>query len=437
MKKEVKTRNIKVKSKNEINEDTSDIENACEHVEDTCKHVEDACEHVEDACEHVENEDIASETSGNARNAEMNIDVSTVTILINSDLNFNIYEILTFIISIRNRVKEFDYSDLNILNKNMVNKTISIFESGDVKDIHPGVLTYFRYNNKTLGVKIRKQNRKKLSTLFRNQLSIDIILPNYGEDKVRKGNLMQFNNGVIKLTGCKNENDAIFILFIFYDYFKLLCNFIKNSNIMKNEVINPENKDYEIYNILNNQSFKNSKSNYKSQKKLQNKPQNDNARISNMNYISTIIKNSDIPINFKIYSVMINLTSTMPFIINKKKLNNFFNRLYKNEKHVCFYEPTLAQYVTLNIIKNRKYKYFLNLKLHNDKIQISSEKVKVYGKDSNTKSTFMFFNNRIIISTIDKSTCIPIINEIFNIIDLNKDQFTIKKSCQRAKTVTT
>lgn len=149
----------------------------------------------------------------------------------------------------------------------------------------------------------------------------------------RRINVMIFRNGKIKLAGCKNSNDAL-------------------SAVLK------------IWELL------------------QNTP-------------AVVIDSENIL--FVFINVMINISFSLPFIVNKIRINKLFNEA---EECIAFYEQTGQQYVNIKMTTDKLNKKGIKLQLSSNSLpQVSL--VDIHSIKKPMKTCFMLFDKRVIMSGVD------------------------------------
>jgi hypothetical protein len=152
------------------------------------------------------------------------LNVSTITIIIKSNISFQLGEILTLFQMIRKKL-------LPITNPYIITpaSTLATFECLTLTENYTkkkkltfpqGTISYFRFSNKQYGILKRKPKITcKKDSIFRNQVSLDIFVT-----ETRRVNMMIFKNGNIKLAGCQSINNAIVALLILWDIIKQTTN---------------------------------------------------------------------------------------------------------------------------------------------------------------------------------------------------------------------
>lgn len=177
------------------------------------------------------------------------------------------------------------------------------------------------------------RKKKKRSQTKKRNDFVNQVTLDIFVENSRRVNVMLFRNGKIKLAGCKNSNDAVGALLRIWDLLK------NRSAVIKKE--------------------------------------------------ETIV--------FVFINEMINISFSLPFIINKIEINKLFN---KTEECISFYEQTGQQYVNIKMASDGDKKKAVKLELTS---QSSVPKISVVDVNIKKpmKTCFMLFDKRVIMSGVD------------------------------------
>lgn len=265
---------------------------------------------------------------------------STITVNVESNINFdlkNIIDNFKHIIKSNHVNKNCYYNFKNtqqILIKQLVEKDCSKYENYFIA----GTIVYIRYNDFWRGIKTSKTD--KLG--FNNQISFKIFI-----DKGHYVNVMMFANGRLKMAGCKNNNDSIFVMAILWQY----------VNGKMKQIINP--------------------------------------------FLDSLGIPSDKTPVFVFTNEMMNIPFRFPKTLNKVKVNTIFNDI--NDKNILsYYEPTGQHCVNiklLNEFKNRMAIIMCNISPNNFVVFIKEVLCKIKKQEfDKTGTSFMVFPNNVIMS---------------------------------------
>uniref|UniRef100_A0A6C0JBK9 Uncharacterized protein n=1 Tax=viral metagenome TaxID=1070528 RepID=A0A6C0JBK9_9ZZZZ len=266
---------------------------------------------------------------------------STITVNVESNINFDLKNIIVYfkhIIKNNNCVNKNCYYQFkntqNILNKQLVEKDCSKYENS----FTPGTIVYIRYNDFWSGIKTSKTD--KLG--FNNQISFKIF--------INKGyyiNIMMFENGRLKMAGCKNNNDSVFVMAILWQY----------VNERTKQIINP--------------------------------------------FLDSLKLPSDKTPVFVFTNEMMNIPFRFSRTLNKVKVNTIFNNI-KDGNILSYYEPTGQHCVNiklLNDVKNRTAIILCILSPNNFVVFIKDVLCKIKKQEfDRTGTSFMVFPNNVIMS---------------------------------------
>lgn len=310
-----------------------------------------------------------------------NINISTITINIESNITFNLNEIINFFST--DFITQQKFSPGLIRSYELLKNQKEI-EEKDFKKLkfEEGTISYINYKNNWRGLKKKKNKIGKRKNDFINQATIDIFVPNCFSEDNKRVNMMIFRNGKIKMAGCKNSNDAINALNYFWD---IISNFNSCFSINMNMTfLNLEKSPYEFLNWDNHPSF--------------------------------IFTNE-----------MINVSFCFPFILKKKEINRLFSTLKDNE-FVCksHYEPTGQQYVNIKIYSEDTIKKAI---LIQESIDVNKPIYDMFVIDTTfkhqPKTCFMIFDKRVIASGIDYLVMEKHYNFFINLIEKNYDKLKL------------
>uniref|UniRef100_A0A6C0JVE2 Uncharacterized protein n=1 Tax=viral metagenome TaxID=1070528 RepID=A0A6C0JVE2_9ZZZZ len=200
-----------------------------------------------------------------------------------------------------------------------------------------GTISYVYYKGDWRGIKKKnKKDSSKKRNDFIHQVTIDVHIS-------RRISVMLFRNGKFKMAGCKFINDAVEIILILFAHISIIekgFNLIFNSKIIDNTV----------------------------------------------------------PI-FLFNNVMINVSFSFPYIINKIELNNVLNDL----QYLSYYGQTSQQYVNLKMFSEdiEMIKYIV-IKKRNETFNLDVlEKPVTIKKNHSNKTCFMIFDKRVIMSGVN------------------------------------
>jgi hypothetical protein len=288
------------------------------------------------------------------------LNISTITVNIMTNIQFNLAEIYSLII----RLASYDKTSL-------LNQKIEISQAQHKKLQYPkGTISYINYNGDWRGIR-KKPNKEKEKRIkekkkrndFINQTTIDIFT-----DTNRRINVMIFKNGKLKLAGCRHSNDAIIATFYLWDI------------ISKNDT---------SYRMLENMD----------------------------SYGLRTINDIECPA-FLYTNEMINISFQFPFSVDKIKVNNLFNSISDN--CVSLYEQTGRQYVTVHLSSKIDDKVAILLQQLGDETYHFSTPVHEMKKIP--KTCFMVFDKRVIMSGIDYPTMNLHYVRFIDIISKNVDK---------------
>ena len=160
------------------------------------------------------------------------LNISTITINVESNLFFNLSQVMTTMLNVAINTGDTALDDTRILLAEQ--KELSHTEYKKQK--HPGgTISYICYKNVWRGLKRKKKKLLKKRNDFVNQVTLDIFI-----DNDRRINVMLFRNGRIKLAGCKTSNDAIIAVLRLHRILKI-CVVLQSplaSFLFRNEMIN-------------------------------------------------------------------------------------------------------------------------------------------------------------------------------------------------------
>lgn len=328
------------------------------------------------------------------------INISTVTISIESNLIFDLNEIINCIIE--NSSSEFQNNILNY------QKEIEMKEFKLMK-FEPGTISYINFKNIWRGIKRKKIRKGKRKTDFINQATMDVFVLDCIKNIPKRINMMIFRNGKMKLAGCKNTNDAINALEYFWS---TIFNYEKcySLNINLTFMNIEKSYDYEFNNFEINPSF--------------------------------IFTNEMINISFG-FSKTLKKTSINNLFaqleIADDTLDNTQSEFEQDIECTSYYEPTGQQYVTTKLYSNNLYtkKAILLQYIRNKFSDNISEKTynniyNIYIIDVEFKKTpktcFMIFDKKVISSGIDYIVMEKHFNYFIGLIEKNWNFLTISES---------
>jgi hypothetical protein len=199
-----------------------------------------------------------------------------------------------------------------------------------------------------------RRKKKKPPLRKRNDFVNQVTLDIFIE-KSRRINVMIFKNGKIKLAGCKNSNDALNAVTRIWDMLK-----------GTNAVISVD-KDNTTFVFINE---------------------------------------------------MINISFSLPFIINKIEINRIFNKT----DCISFYEQTSQQYVNIKMSNDNIKKKAIKLEL------TPSSRLSVIEVDVKRpmKTCFMVFDKRVIMSGVDYVMMESHFQRFKNILDENVEDIKVE-----------
>lgn len=196
-----------------------------------------------------------------------------------------------------------------------------------------------------------KRRKKKKSTTRKRNDFVNQVTLDVFVEDNRRVNVMIFRNGKIKLAGCKNSNDAIIII-------TRLWELLKDTDVIT-----------------------------KKEKKV----------------------------TFVFVNEMINISFSLPFVINKIQVNKLFNKI---SNCISFYEQTGQQYVNVKMNTDRTYKKAINVEINESLIKLSISEIL---SKNPMKTCFMLFDKRVIMSGVDYEVMEKHFNEFKITLNENKD----------------
>jgi len=162
------------------------------------------------------------------------LNISTITINVESNIFFNLAHVIEFFFTLDGKG-----DDVLEQTKELLLSQRELTHTEYKKQVFPkGTISYICYKTKWGGVRRKKKKTTKKRNDFVNQVTLDVFI-----EPTRKINVMLFRNGRIKLAGCKTANDAVVSVLRLYELLSKTPDCVVMGSeptafIFRNEMIN-------------------------------------------------------------------------------------------------------------------------------------------------------------------------------------------------------